>query len=58
MTNVTFVNNEAYDKGGAIYFEPGITLSQILSQDNPQVCFFHQSLESGSIAATYMHAFY
>jgi predicted outer membrane repeat protein len=52
--NVTFANNSAYDKGGAIYFGPGITLSQILSQNDPHKCFFHQSLESGSTAATYI----
>lgn len=52
--NVTFANNRAYNKGGAIYFEHGITLSQILSQDDPHKCFFHQSLEGNSAAATYI----
>ena len=39
--NVTFANNQAYDKGGAIHFEPGITLNQVLSQDDPHKCFFY-----------------
>ena len=39
-STVTFENNIALDHG-AIYFEPGITLNRILSQDDPHKCFYY-----------------
>ena len=44
-------------KGGAIYFEPGITLNQIPSQDDPHKCFYYPWSEStsSSNAVTYIN---
>ena len=38
--NVTFTNNSAQQKGGAIYIEPGIVPSMVINSQAPPTCFF------------------
>ena len=39
--NVSFISNSAFDKGGAIYIEPGITPNMILGSYYVPICFYH-----------------
>ena len=38
--NVTFANNSAKQKGGAIYIEPGVVPSMVINSQAPPTCFF------------------
>ena len=38
--NITFTNNSAKQKGGAIYIEPGVVPSMVINSKVPPTCFF------------------
>lgn len=38
--NITFINNSAKQKGGAIYIEPGVVPSTVINSQTPSTCFY------------------
>ena len=52
--NITFANNLALQKGGAIYIEPGVLPNVVINSKAPSVCFLdllncHKSIRDGTL---------